>query len=532
MQIAHTGSTSLKLPSKSFHLKNVLHVPNASKNLISISQFCDTNQCSLEFFPNSFLVKDLHTRTPLAQGLNKDGVYEFPQSAPLLQPPALASVGIKTTSSIWHQRLGHPSSAVLQQVLRNSSLPCSSSLNFSSCNSCNCNKSHRLPFSISSLSSKGPLELIYTDVSGPAPIFSIDGFKYYVSFVDHFTRYTWLYPIKNKSDVSLLFPKFKALVENYFKTSIVSIFSDCGGEFAFLHKLFTSLGIQHLQTPPHTPQHNAIVERRHRSIVETSLTLLHQASMPYAYWSYAFRTAVYLLNRLPTPVFHNDCPFQKLFHQEPNYSKLKVFSSVCYPWLKPYTPHKLAPKSKPCVFLGYSNHQSAYLCLDIDNGRIYTSRHVLFVENQFPFLNKTKVSSNIPSTETSTWTPALDFPIQSPILETKTDNPNPTPILQTSPRCSSSASDISSNIQTSAPRQQVVSSHANPTSSSQVSNPIPDSLVRVHPMTTRSQNNIFKPKQLHSVTKHPLPEATQPTCATQAVKLPHWNQAMKEELAP
>ena len=118
--------------------------------------------------------------------------------------------------------------------------------------------------------------------------------------------------------------------------------------------------------------------------METSFTLLHQASMPYNYWSYAFLTAVYLFNRLLTPILNNQCPFQKLFHQASNYSKLKVFGSICYPWLKPYAPHKLAHKSKPCIFLGYSKHQSAYLFLNINTGRIYTSRHVCRKSVSFP----------------------------------------------------------------------------------------------------------------------------------------------------
>ena len=91
-------------------------------------------------------------------------------------------------------------------------------------------------------------------------------------------------------------------------------------------KTLSTLGIQHLKTPPHTPQHNGTAERRHKHIVETGLTLLSQAKLPYQYWSYAFQTAAYLINRLPTPILQFSSPYEKLFHVKPNYNKLKIFS--------------------------------------------------------------------------------------------------------------------------------------------------------------------------------------------------------------
>ena len=77
-------------------------------------------------------------------------------------------------------------------------------------NACNVIKA-KLPFGVSSLSSNCPLELIYTEVWGPI-ILSIDNFKYYVVFLDHFTRYIWLYPIKHKCDLQVIFSQFKAII--------------------------------------------------------------------------------------------------------------------------------------------------------------------------------------------------------------------------------------------------------------------------------------------------------------------------------
>lgn len=147
---------------------------------------------------------------------------------------------------------------------------------------------------------------------------------------------------------------FKKLVENKFKTKIGTLYSDNGGEFMVMRQFLAENGITHLTTPPHTPEHNEISERKHRHIVETGLTMLGQASMPKSYWSYAFSTAVYVINRMITPVLGNESPYAKLFGQSPNYQKLRIYGCECYPWLRPYTHHKLDNQSAACVFIGYS----------------------------------------------------------------------------------------------------------------------------------------------------------------------------------
>lgn len=87
---------------------------------------------------------------------------------------------------------------------------------------------------------------------------------------------------------------------------------------------------------------------------------------------------------MPTPVLSNQSPCQVLFQTSPNYSKLKIFCCLCFPCLRPYTSHKLDPRSIPCIFLGYSLTQSAYICLDPNTNRVYVSRYVIFDESTFP----------------------------------------------------------------------------------------------------------------------------------------------------
>ncbi|CAA0827038.1 Unknown protein [Striga hermonthica] len=78
-------------------------------------------------------------------------------------------------------------------------------------------------------------------------------------------------------------------------------------------------------------------------------------------------------------------PYATLHGTGHNFRHLHSFGCLCFPWLRPYTSNKLQPRSKPCIFVGYSSSQYAYLCLDPQSHRIYTSRHVTFFYNHFPF---------------------------------------------------------------------------------------------------------------------------------------------------
>ena len=102
---------------------------------------------------------------------------------------------------------------------------------------------------MSTLSNKGSLDLVYTDVQNPTPIESIDRYRFYIIFVDYFTKYVWLYLLRIKYDV-FIYLKFKVLFEKFFKTSITSIYSNERGEYIKLKGLFASHGITH-PTIPH-----------------------------------------------------------------------------------------------------------------------------------------------------------------------------------------------------------------------------------------------------------------------------------------
>ena len=90
-------------------------------------------------------------------------------------------------------------------------------------------KSHILHFPSTETKTTKPLELIHTDLWGPSPTPFRDGYNYYISLVDDFNRYTWIYPLKLKLEALDVFKLFKLQVESQFDTIIKNLQSNWGG---------------------------------------------------------------------------------------------------------------------------------------------------------------------------------------------------------------------------------------------------------------------------------------------------------------
>jgi histone deacetylase 1/2 len=199
MDIHHIGNSVIHTPTHDLHLNNICHVPQATKSLLSTSRLASDNNAFVEYWPNSFFVKDQDTREVLLQGRCVDGLYPLPSSSTSYFGHH-AHGAVKSSSSLWHMRLGHPSSIVVHQVLRDNSIPFIESNKESVCDACQMAKSHQLPYPKSTSVSTSPLELVFSDVWGPA-LESFGYFKYNVSFIDDYSKFTWIYLLKKKSDV-------------------------------------------------------------------------------------------------------------------------------------------------------------------------------------------------------------------------------------------------------------------------------------------------------------------------------------------
>ncbi|KAJ0928153.1 putative RNA-directed DNA polymerase [Helianthus annuus] len=368
---------------------------------------------------------------------------------------------------------------------------------------------------------------------------------------DDFTQYTWVYPLKFKSETFTKFTHFHQFVKTQFHLPIKSFQCDMGGEFDNHNfKNFTTQnGIQLRFSCPHTSQQNGKSERMIRRLNEIMFTLLTHAKLPSSFWVEALHTASYLHNILPTKIHKYLTPTSLLYLRQPAYDHLRVFGCLCYPNLTATRPHKLAHRSTPCVFLGYPANYRGYRCLEIATGKTIFSRHVTFDETHFPFATP----SRPPPTHT--------FLDPSPIIFTQ-PTPTPTPTSPSSnlpPTPNSPPSQmpnthgpnphtthhspspifhpISGSPSILGPHPSSNQYQQNPRNSPQHSPhhdspppPPPPQTNSTHPMQTRSQSGIFKPRHPMSLNTETSPSISPlPKSHLTALNDPNWKIAMTNE---
>uniref|UniRef100_A0A0A9GRB5 Retrovirus-related Pol polyprotein from transposon TNT 1-94-like beta-barrel domain-containing protein n=1 Tax=Arundo donax TaxID=35708 RepID=A0A0A9GRB5_ARUDO len=114
LSILHTGNSYIASLHRPLYLNHVLHAPKINRHLISVRKLATYNNAYVEFYPNSFFVKDQATKVTLLSRRCKNGLYMLPNKW-----PCQALLFAKITQECWHQRLGHPASLVTLRVLHN-----------------------------------------------------------------------------------------------------------------------------------------------------------------------------------------------------------------------------------------------------------------------------------------------------------------------------------------------------------------------------------------------------------------------------
>ena len=274
--------------SHHFQLRNVLHVPRIVSNLLSVHKLCLDNNCSCYFNAKKFLIQDLPTGWLFYKGLSNNGVYPIHSSLFIPTANKTASTAHSISSDkchLWHSILGHPSAKVLANVFPCFNTSSNSKVVQEHCHHCLVGKMHQLPFPTSNKTVASPFELIHADLWGPAPVVTSNSFRFYLVFVDEFTKFTWVYLLKHKSDTFQVFTQFRAMIDTQFSLPIKILRTYCGGEFIStpFNQFCLSKGILHQLSCSHTPQQNGVAKRKHRHLVQCALALLSQSKLPMSY---------------------------------------------------------------------------------------------------------------------------------------------------------------------------------------------------------------------------------------------------------
>jgi hypothetical protein len=218
---------------------------------------------------------------------------------------------------------------------------------------------------------------------GPLSSPSFSGCKYFLTFIDDFSRRTWVYFLKLKSEVFDKFLAYKALVEKQSGHQIQRLRTDNGGEY--VNNNFTSYcttqGIQMQHTVPYTPQQNGVAERKNRTLKEMANCMIQSKGLSLQYWAEAINCANYIVNRTPTKALKNITPEEAWTKIKPDVSHFRVFGSIAWAHIPDEKRKALQPKSEKCIFVGYSEDVKGYRLLQPHCNEIILRRDVKFDEN-------------------------------------------------------------------------------------------------------------------------------------------------------
>ncbi|GJT83981.1 putative RNA-directed DNA polymerase [Tanacetum coccineum] len=386
-EVEAIGSFDLVLPNGLIIvLDNCHYAPSITRGVVSVSRLVNKGftQCFTDFGLSVSMNNMIYFNA-----ITVNGIYEIDMrdsTLPIVN--SMYSISNKRTkpnldsSYLWHCRLAHINKKRIEKLQHDGLLKPTDNEPFDQCVSCISGKMTRKPFSHKTEKVKDVLGLIHTDVCGPLRHVSKKGASYFITFTDDYSRYGYVYLLKHKHEVFETFKVFKNEVENQLGKTIKAIRSDRGGEYISqeFKDYLKAYGIVQQLTPPYTPQHNGVSERRNRTLLNMVRSMMSLTTLPLSFWDYALESAARILNMVPTKKV-DKTPYELWHGKVPNLSYLKVWG--CEAHVKRHTPDKLQQRSVKCIFVGYPKETMGYYFYYPPENKIVVERYADFLEKDF-----------------------------------------------------------------------------------------------------------------------------------------------------
>ena len=382
-------------------LNNCLYVPSFRRNLISVSKLAlDGYNVCLDRNVSIMMNKRI-----ICSGTLQDNLYIINPSQPALQ---LQFRELNNTSSnstkrkepsslnqtyLWHLRLGHINLRRIQRLVVDGPLSSLAVEPFPVCESCLEGKMTNRPFKAKGNRAKQLLELVHSDLCGPMNIQARGGYEYFVTFIDDYSRYGYVYLLHRKSECFDKFKEYKAKTEKRLNKSIKSLRSDRGGEYLLgeFREYLSENGIESQLTAPGTPQQNGVAERRNRTLLESVRSMMSYSDLPKSFWGHALETAAYLLNLVPSKSVPKT-PLELWTGDKPSLRHIRIWGCPAHVLNKNAT--KLESRTEVRLFVGYPMGTKGYLFYSPKNRDVIVSTNARFLEEDY-IMNHKPMSSVI-----------------------------------------------------------------------------------------------------------------------------------------
>ncbi|CAI5987362.1 unnamed protein product [Closterium sp. NIES-65] len=267
---------------------------------------------------------------------------------------------------LWHHRLGHPSLLRLRGMASRllvsglpRSLPPLPQGPGPACVPCVEGRQRAAPHSSQFPPTEALLQTLHMDVWGPAFVRGLGHERYFLLVVDDYSRYTTVFPLRNKGDVTEVLIDWIRAARLQLRQSFGSDFpvlrlhSDRGGEFSsgLLRAYCRARGIRQTFTLPDSPRQNGIAERRIGMVMDVARTSMMHAAAPHFLWPFAVRYAAHQINLHPRVSRPETSPALLWTGKVGDASAFRVWGSRAF--VRDLSADKLSPRAAPCVFLGF-----------------------------------------------------------------------------------------------------------------------------------------------------------------------------------
>ncbi|WZZ07843.1 hypothetical protein YC2023_093764 [Brassica napus] len=364
-------------------LADVYFIPDVRSNIISLGQATESG-CDVRMRDDYLTLYDKDGNLLVKSIRSKNRLYKVTMEVESMKCLQLTEI---SESATWHARLGHVSTDTMNMMISKemiTGIP-NISVEEGTCTSCLMGKQARASFpKATTYRASQVLELIHADLCGPISPPTAGRNQYIFVLIDDHTRYMWSILLKEKSEAFESFKRFKKIVEKESGAMIKTLRTDRGGEFTSqeLRSFCEDHGINRHLTAPYSPQQNGVVERRNKTLMEMTRSIMKHAKLPNYLWGEAVRHSTYLINRVRTRTLKTQTPYECYKKKKPYVGHLRVFGCVCY--AKSEAPHlkKLDDRSRELVHLGTEPGTKAYQLYDPNTRRMVVSRDVIFTEDK------------------------------------------------------------------------------------------------------------------------------------------------------
>jgi hypothetical protein len=232
---------------------------------------------------------------------------------------------------------------------------------------------------------KEPLAIIHSDICGEMATPTKDQKVYFITFIDDYSRYGYVYLLKHKPEAFDAFKIFKTEVENQLNKTIKVLRTSRVGEYTsgILNDFYRKHGIIHQYTMLYTLQQNGVAKRRNRTLMDMVRSMMAYSNIPLSFWGEALHTAVYLLNHSLSKVV-TVSPYELWTGRKPSLHHLAIWGCNVHIRVPNQCRTKLQPKSTPGIFIGYSTESKGYHFYDTKNDKLVESRDAIFLDQHTP----------------------------------------------------------------------------------------------------------------------------------------------------